>query len=108
MTTRQTSLFEHETPDEQITIIDVGDDGGIDTDSLGLTDAEADAIHAVAIQGLGPRQLARETGRSPGTVSNLLRRARRKLDEADVDEDDLAERQRDPHLRGADGGYAGP
>jgi DNA-binding CsgD family transcriptional regulator len=44
-----------------------------------LTDAEQDAWTAVEQGDRGVREYARETGRSPGTVGNLLARARRKL-----------------------------
>lgn len=46
-----------------------------------LTDAEREAYVRVKRHGIGPREQARMTGRSPGTLSNLLRRAREKLDE---------------------------
>lgn len=46
-----------------------------------LTEAELDAYRNVEIEGVGPRELARRTDRSPGTVGNLLRRAREKLGE---------------------------
>lgn len=44
-----------------------------------LTEAEKDAVMAVDLGPYGVREYARETGRSPGTVSNLLTRARRKV-----------------------------
>jgi len=44
-----------------------------------LSDAEQEAYQAVEQDGYGMREYARKTGRSPGTVGNLLRRARRKL-----------------------------
>ena len=46
-----------------------------------LTQAEREVYEAVERGGRGAREYARETGRSPGTISNLLRRAREKLDE---------------------------
>lgn len=46
-----------------------------------LSDAERDAYEAVEIDGYGVREYARRTGRSKGTIGNLLRRARKKLDE---------------------------
>lgn len=46
-----------------------------------LTEAERDAYRAVETGECGQREYARKTGRSPGTVGNLLVRARRKLDE---------------------------
>jgi DNA-directed RNA polymerase specialized sigma24 family protein len=60
--TPQSSLFDYE-PDLSV-----------------LTDAEREVYEAVDMGQYGPRQYARETGRSPGTVSNLLRRAREKLE----------------------------
>lgn len=48
-----------------------------------LTPAERDAWMAVEQGEQGVRPFARETGRSPGTVSNLLRRARRKVGDGD-------------------------
>jgi len=50
---------------------------------LALTDAEREAFEAIEQDGYGVREYARETGRSPGTVGNLLRRARLRLDDAD-------------------------
>lgn len=47
-----------------------------------LTEAEREAYRKVRIEGVGPRPLARETDRSPGTVGNLLARAEQKLGEA--------------------------
>lgn len=48
-----------------------------------LTDAEREAHRAVDELGFGVREYARHTDRSPGTVGNLLRSAREKLDEVD-------------------------
>ncbi|MDS0279384.1 sigma-70 family RNA polymerase sigma factor [Halomicroarcula sp. S1AR25-4] len=45
-----------------------------------LTDAEREVFEAVGMGRYGPREYARETERSPGTVGNLLRRAREKLE----------------------------
>ena len=45
-----------------------------------LSEAERDAFEAVYERGIGPREYARQTDRSYGTVSNLLMRARSKLD----------------------------
>jgi DNA-directed RNA polymerase specialized sigma24 family protein len=50
-------------------------------DLSALSDGERNVYEAVEIEGYGPRELARKTGRSPGTIGNLLRRARRKLEE---------------------------
>jgi len=44
-----------------------------------LTEAERDAYVAVERGDYGVREFARETERSPGTVGNLLRRARAKM-----------------------------
>jgi len=44
-----------------------------------LTDAEYRVWMAVEDQDWGVREYARETERSPGTVGNLLRRAREKM-----------------------------
>jgi DNA-directed RNA polymerase specialized sigma24 family protein len=48
-------------------------------DLSGLTDAEREIYEAVEQDDYGVREYARKTGRSVGTVGNLLRRARRKL-----------------------------
>lgn len=45
-----------------------------------LTEAEREVYEAVDLGRWGPRPYARETDRSPGTVSNLLRRAREKVE----------------------------
>jgi len=44
-----------------------------------LTDAERRAFDAVDNGQFGVREFARETDRAPGTVGNLLRRARAKV-----------------------------
>ena len=45
-----------------------------------LSEAERDAYRAVRLDGMGPREYQRDRGySSPGTVSNLLRRAEDKL-----------------------------
>lgn len=45
-------------------------------------EAERDVYETIVVdKQLGPRALARKTDRSPGTISNLLRRARNKIDE---------------------------
>lgn len=46
-----------------------------------LTEAEYEVYMAVENCGYGPREYASETNRSPGTVGNLLRRARDRLGE---------------------------
>lgn len=48
-----------------------------------LTEREREAYKAVEELGFGVREMARHWDVSPGTVGNLLRRARRKLDEVD-------------------------
>jgi len=48
-------------------------------DLSALTDAEREVYQAVEQDGIGPREYARKTGRSPGTVGNLLSRARQKV-----------------------------
>ena len=45
-----------------------------------LSDAQREVYEAVEQDGYGVREYARKTGRSSGTVGNLLRRARRRLD----------------------------
>lgn len=45
-----------------------------------LTEAEREVYEAVEQGPYGAREYARYTQRSPGTVSNLLRRARNRLD----------------------------
>ena len=45
-----------------------------------LTPAEREAFETVEIRGRSGREYARKTDRSWGTVSNLLMRAREKLD----------------------------
>lgn len=45
-----------------------------------LSDAQREVYEAVEQDDYGMREYARKTGRSPGTVGNLLRRARRRLD----------------------------
>jgi len=44
-----------------------------------LTEAQREVYEAVEQDGYGVREYARKTGRSKGTVGNLLRRARRRL-----------------------------
>jgi DNA-directed RNA polymerase specialized sigma24 family protein len=43
-----------------------------------LTDTEREVFEAIEQDGYGVREYARKTGRAPGTVGNLLRRAREK------------------------------
>lgn len=52
-----------------------------EADLSALTPAERDVYESVEQDGMGVREVARKTGRSPGTVGNLLARARRRLDE---------------------------
>lgn len=49
-----------------------------------LTEAERQAYDACVIGDMGVREYARFTDRNPGTVGNLLRRARRRLDGQEV------------------------
>lgn len=53
-----------------------------EVDSSGLTEAEREAYEAVEQDGYGVREFARKTGRAPGTIGNLLRRARDQLEGA--------------------------
>ena len=48
-------------------------------DLSALSTAEREVYEAVEQDDYGVREYARKTGRSVGTVGNLLRRARRKL-----------------------------
>lgn len=48
-------------------------------DLSGLTEAERDAYETCVLGDTGVREHARETGREPGTVGNLLARAREKV-----------------------------
>jgi DNA-directed RNA polymerase specialized sigma24 family protein len=50
-----------------------------ETDLSELTDAEREVYEAVEQDGYGMREFARKTGRSPGTVGNLLTRARQEV-----------------------------
>ena len=59
--TYQSSLFEYE------------------EDLSALSEAQREVYEAVVQDGYGMREYARKTGRSPGTVGNLLQRARRRL-----------------------------
>lgn len=51
-----------------------------DFDYPDLTPAEREVYVAVEVAGYGVREVARDTGRSPGTVGNLLARARPKVE----------------------------
>jgi len=64
--TPQRSLFDYER-DEQ--------------DLSALTDAEREVFESVDRGEFGVREYARETNRRPGTVGNLLARAREKVDQ---------------------------
>lgn len=48
-------------------------------DLSGLSEAQREVYQAVEQDGYGVREYARKTGRAPGTVGNLLRRARREV-----------------------------
>jgi len=50
-----------------------------EVDLSALSESEREVFEAVEQDGYGVREYARKTGRSPGTVGNLLRRARRKV-----------------------------
>ena len=52
-----------------------------EADLTDLSDAQREVFEAVEQDGYGVREYARRTDRSPGTVGNLLRRARQRLDE---------------------------
>jgi DNA-directed RNA polymerase specialized sigma24 family protein len=54
---------------------------GIDNDLSALLGAERKAFVAIEYNDVGVREFARHTERSPGTISNLLDRARRRLGE---------------------------
>lgn len=49
-----------------------------------LTERQREVYRAVRLEGVGAREWARREGVSPGTVSNLLRRAEQRLDEEGV------------------------
>lgn len=57
----------------------------VTADVAGLSPAEREVFRMVERGPYGPREYARQTDRSPGTVGNLLRRARRKLEEVESD-----------------------
>ena len=54
--------------------------GDYEPDLSELTKSERQAYEACVIGDMGVREYARFTDRKPGTVGNLLRRARRRLD----------------------------
>jgi len=54
-----------------------------DVDLSVLTGAERKAYVACRLNGVGVREHARVTGRSPGTVGNLLRRAEKRFERGD-------------------------
>ncbi|ACV46602.1 sigma-70 family RNA polymerase sigma factor [Halomicrobium mukohataei] len=54
------------------------------SDLSDLTDAERDVFEAIEQGEYGPREYADETSRSPGTIGNLLARARVKVDGGDA------------------------
>lgn len=64
--TPQASLFEYEQDEPDLST---------------LTDAEREVFQAVDRGQFGVREYARETDRRPGTVGNLLARAREKIDD---------------------------
>lgn len=63
------------------------DESGL-RDLSDLTEAEREVYIAVEREGVPVRQLARETDRRPGTVGNLLKRARLRLDDRDEEVSD--------------------
>jgi DNA-directed RNA polymerase specialized sigma24 family protein len=67
----------------QSSLTDFCEDGLRDLSEL--TEAEREVYVAVEREGVAVRELARETDRRPGTVGNLLKRARLRL--ADRDEE---------------------
>ena len=69
---RQANLTQFERSDDR-------DDRGAAVGLEELTDAEREVYVKVERGNLGPRELARETDRSPGTIGNLLSRARSKV-----------------------------
>lgn len=73
MTADQATLQEASLPDEQATL------GEYAADLSALTPAEREAYEDIRQGRFGPRAYARETERSPGTISNLLARAEAKL-----------------------------
>jgi DNA-directed RNA polymerase specialized sigma24 family protein len=56
-----------------------------EADLSGLSEAQREVFQAVEQDGYGVREYARKTGRSPGTVGNLLRRARRQVGGGDCE-----------------------
>lgn len=48
-------------------------------DLSALSEAQREVYQAIEQDGYGVREYARKTGRAPGTVGNLLRRARRRI-----------------------------
>jgi len=53
--------------------------GGGSAEPLGVDEAEHEVYVAAECEGAAVRELARETDRRPGTVGNLLKRARLRL-----------------------------
>lgn len=68
----------------QLALDDFADELPDDPDLSVLTDAELSAYETCVLGDHGVREYARETERRPGTVGNLLRRARRRLDGDEV------------------------
>ena len=62
----------------QVRLSEFGADS--DVDLTVLTGAERKTYVAVRLNGVGVREHARATGRSPGTIGNLLRRAEKRFD----------------------------
>ncbi|MCL9812572.1 sigma-70 family RNA polymerase sigma factor [Natranaeroarchaeum aerophilus] len=55
-----------------------------------LSEAELEAYEAVELGTSGVREFARQTDRKPGTISTLLRRARRKVKLEVLDAEEVA------------------
>lgn len=72
MSRRQATLHEFERPEVAL-------QAAVEPDLSALTPAEKEVYQAVHREGYGVREYARKTGRVPGTVGNLLGRARRKV-----------------------------
>lgn len=77
VTHRQTGR-EYQSPPKWLRL---GERDGPERELRGLTAAELDAYLTCELAHVGVREYARTTGRSPGTVGNLLGRARQKADD---------------------------
>lgn len=70
----QASLNDFESDDAGVDLATVDED-----DLEQLTEAEREVVEETQLGNTGVREFGRETDRRPGTVGNLLARARRKL-----------------------------